>query len=294
LITDGVEQPDGKLVFAGMADWNLFMIRIHPEGTIDHSFGTDGYVIDPMPTGGEAYSLALQPDGKIVACGYAIPSNSPVVARYHPNGSRDTTYGDQGVVYFTDIAGLTEGIGIEVLPNGKTLVGISNFSGKNFYFAQLLPNGARDSTFGVNGFYEYVNNDFRARTMSLMGNMIAVSGRKESFPSNNRILLLRFLLDLSVGTFNPKIAADPSLWIYPNPISEQFTLQFGLVEPAPVSVQLLDMQGKLMQYLVQNQSFEQGEHTLDLSCPSTLPAGNYVLTLEVAGKKMTSVQIMKK
>ncbi|MDO8368340.1 MAG: T9SS type A sorting domain-containing protein, partial [Saprospiraceae bacterium] len=210
------------------------------------------------------------------------------------NGTRDTTFGDQGVVYFTEIEDPTEGIGIKVLPNGKTLVGISSFYGKNFYIAQLLPGGVRDSTFGVNGVYKHLNKDFRARTMTLTANMLTVSGREESNSSYNKILLLRFLLDLSVGTFNPENAADPTLWIYPNPISEQFTLEFGLTQQAQVSVQLFDLQGKLVQSLVQNQSFEQGEHALGLHCPGHLPAGNYILTLEVASKKMTSVQVVKK
>ncbi len=294
LISAGLEQPDGKLLFAGMAHWDLFMIRLHPDGTIDLSFGTDGYLIDPMPNGGEAYSLALQPDGKIVVCGYADPSYQAIVARYHPNGSRDTTFGDQGVVYFTDIEEPTEGIGIEVLPSGKTLVGISNYYGKNFYIAQLLPSGARDTAFGVNGVFEYINNDFRARSMSLKANMLAVSGREESSSGYHKMVLLRFLLDLNVGTINPANPTDPTLWIYPNPIAEQFNLQFALTQKAPVSIQLFDVQGKMVQTLVQNQSFESGEHILNLNCPEQLPSGNYVLTLEVAGEKRTSVQVFKR
>ena len=292
LITAGVEQPDGKLVFAGMASWNLFMIRLNPDGTRDLSFGTDGYLIDPMPEGGEAYGLALQPDGKIVVCGYGEPSYQPTVARYHPNGSRDSTFGNQGVVFFTEIPKYTEGIGIEVLPNGNTLVGISNFYGKNFYVAQLLPSGARDTTFGINGVYEYVNNNFRARAMDRLANLLAVSGREES-SNNPKILLLRLVLDLNVGTINPNTATTPTLSIYPNPISEQFNMQFELTQQALVSIQLFDMQGRLVQSLQQNQSFEIGEHTINLSCPEQLPSGNYVLTLEVAGEKRTSVQIFK-
>ncbi|MDO8368954.1 MAG: hypothetical protein Q7T20_19310, partial [Saprospiraceae bacterium] len=66
LISAALEQPDGKILLAGMAHWDLFMIRLHPDGTLDLSYGTNGYLIDPMPNGGEAYDLALQPDGKIL------------------------------------------------------------------------------------------------------------------------------------------------------------------------------------------------------------------------------------
>lgn len=293
LITAAVEQPDGKILFAGMAGWNLFLLRMHPNGTIDLSFGTEGYLIDPMPGGGEAYGIALQPDGKIVACGYGDPSLQPIIARYHTNGSRDTTFGNQGVVYFSEIEDPTEGIGIEVLPNGKIISGISNFYANNFYLAQLLPNGERDSTFGLNGVYEYLNNDFRARAMSRSANMLAVSGREEANSGFNKIVLLRFLLDLNVGTLNPS-EPDPTLWVYPNPIMEQFTLEFGLVQQEQVSIYLTDIQGKRVQSFVQKQIFEPGDHLLSLSCPGHLPAGNYILTMEAAGKKMTSIQIIKK
>ena len=294
LVSDALEQPDGKLLIAGMAHWDLFMFRLHPDGTLDLSFGTDGYLIDPMPNGGEAYSLAFQSDGKIVVCGYGTPSYKPIVARYHPNGSRDSTFGVQGVLYFTEIEEYTEGIGIEVLPNGKTLVGISSFYGKNFYIAQLLPSGERDTTFGINGVYEYVNTNFRARAMSLSANMLAVSGREESSSTYHKIILLRFLLDLNVGTLNPKEPAENTLWAYPNPIAEQFTLQFGLTQKEQVSILLFDMNGKRVESFVHNQFFEQGDHNITLNAAGHIPAGNYVLSLEVAGKKMSSIQVFKK
>ncbi len=290
-IPSGVEQADGKLLFAGMASYRLLLFRLNPDGSIDSTFSEDGIVIDPMPNGGEAYCMDLQSDGKIVVGGYSTAPYKPIIARYNPNGTRDSTFGNAGVHYFTDLAEFQEGVGIEVLPNGEIIMLIADLGGDLVRLAQLLPDGQRDPSFGNNGIYQYPGPGLRPRSLRLSGNKITISGRKDV---SDQIFLLRFLLDLSIGTLNPGTPADPSLWIYPNPISEQFTLQFGLVEPAPVSVQLFDMQGKLVQNLVQNQSFERGEHALSLSCPAHLPAGNYVMTLEVAGKKMTSVQIMKK
>ncbi len=43
----GLEQPDGKLIFAGMADWKPLLLRLNPDGTRDLTFGTEGAVIDP-------------------------------------------------------------------------------------------------------------------------------------------------------------------------------------------------------------------------------------------------------
>lgn len=286
-----VEQADGKLLFAGMAANRLLLLRLNPDGAIDSTFSDDGILIDPMPSGGEAYCLDLQPDEKIIVGGYSNPGYKPITARYLSDGTRDSTFGDAGVQYFKGLGGFQEGVGIEVLPNGKIAMLIADIDEKVVRLAQLLPNGQLDSTFGNQGIYEYPGTNLRPRSIRLTNNTLTISGRNEN---TEEIFLLRLLLDLNVGILDPKAQPEPSLWVYPNPIAEQFTLVFGLAEMARVCVHLYDLQGKLIYSTVQNQTFEPGEHALSLSCPSDLPAGNYVLTLEVGGKKMTSVQIVKK
>jgi uncharacterized delta-60 repeat protein len=291
LVTAGVEQTDGKLLLAGMSSWVPFVVRINTNGSIDSTFGTGGYLIQPMPEGGETYAITLQPDGKIILCGYSDPGFQPTVARLLPNGSLDPSFGNGGVVYLTELPNYTEGIGIEVLPNGNLLAGISSFDYENFYLAQLLPSGERDSSFGLNGVYVYLNDDFRARAMNRSANMLAVSGFADS---GNKVVLLRFILDLSVGTLNPNDLAALQLLVYPNPLSEHFNLKFELLEQAQVSIRAFDLQGKPVQTLVQDQTFAAGQHDLNLLWAKQLSAGNYILSLEVAGKKTKSIQIMKK
>jgi uncharacterized delta-60 repeat protein len=92
----------GKLVTAGGAQggsdcWNQFALaRYNPNGTMDHSFGTNGVVrtfmpVDPagfaVPAGGDAHALVVQPNGALVAGGFAIDGSlTPVkvwaLARY--------------------------------------------------------------------------------------------------------------------------------------------------------------------------------------------------------------------
>ncbi len=294
LVTAGVEQPDGKLLLAGMSSWVPFVVRINTNGSIDSTFGTGGYLIQPTPEGGEAYAITLQPDGKIILCGYSDPGFQPTVARLLPNGSLDPSFGNGGVVYLTELPDYTEGVGVEVLPNGNILAGISSFYNENFYLAQILPSGERDTSFGSNGIYMYLNDGFRARAMNRSANILAVSGQANVLSSGNKVVLLRFILDLSVGTLNPNDPTALQALVYPNPVSEQFNLKFELLEQAQVSIRAFDLQGKLVQTLVQNQSFAAGEHDLHLVWANQLNAGNYILSLEVAGKKTKSIQIMKK
>jgi len=289
-----LEQPDKRLVFAGSMGhpiWNIFLLRINQDGSRDSTFGEDGMVIDPIHGNSNAYGLALQSDGKIVISGDTGPDNQAIVVRYNLDGTRDTGFGEQGVQYFAEA---NEGVGIAIKPDGKILSAnwVSNSTLGNIALTQLLPNGQRDPSFGVNGVFKIIDPGMRPRALLLIGNKAMVSARKNS--GSNLKNLFCFILDLNVGILNSDRPADPSLLAYPNPIAEQFNLKFGLAKVEQVSIHLFDIQGKQVQSLVQNQVFEPGEHTLSLSCPSDLPTGNYLLTLEVAGKKMTGVQIMKK
>lgn len=83
-----VIQPlDGKIILAGSADANIYdsrrgtwtyipldfaLARYSADGILDTSFGTGGKVITAINSTGvdEALGVALQSDGKIVACGY--------------------------------------------------------------------------------------------------------------------------------------------------------------------------------------------------------------------------------
>src|SRR5437667_332427 len=69
-------------------------------GTLDPSFGTAGFAVTDFP-GGErddvAHAIALQPDSKIIVAGTSSPVEGLpefAVARYLPNGTLDSTFGD--------------------------------------------------------------------------------------------------------------------------------------------------------------------------------------------------------
>ncbi|MBI1733537.1 MAG: PxKF domain-containing protein, partial [Candidatus Rokubacteria bacterium] len=71
-----VVQPDGKVVLGGEAEQAgrgvLALARLHPDGTLDAGFGAGGVVT--TSGGGDldaVWQLRLQPDGKIVAAGWA-------------------------------------------------------------------------------------------------------------------------------------------------------------------------------------------------------------------------------
>jgi uncharacterized delta-60 repeat protein len=81
-IIESIEiQPDHKIIVAGFSydgvDDNFALARYHPDGTLDNSFSGDGLVTTDF--GGQedqAFSIAIQPDLKIVAGGHAYNAST--------------------------------------------------------------------------------------------------------------------------------------------------------------------------------------------------------------------------
>src|SRR5581483_7860800 len=93
-----VVQPDGRIVVGGSTQSGgstaFAILRYLPDGRPDPSFGSDGLTVtdfDPA-TNDAIRSLALLPDGRIVAAGVA--GDAAALARYRPDGQLDTTFGD--------------------------------------------------------------------------------------------------------------------------------------------------------------------------------------------------------
>ena len=185
-----VIQPDGKIVVAGGAfplftfAGNFEVVRYNPNGSLDRSFGNGGIVTTTFPEGSYASDVALAPDGKIIAAGTVfvdfIPGESSntdfALARYNPDGSPDTTFGNGGQVS-TDFVGLEDdAFSVLIQPDGKIVaVGSANNPATYYDFAAVryLSNGTIDTTFGVAG---KVSTDFgdqnfdRARSAVLQPN----------------------------------------------------------------------------------------------------------------------------
>ena len=97
-------RPDGKIIAVRSANdpasfYDFAAVRYLSNGTSDTTFGVAGKVHSDFGDQNfdRARSAALQPDGRIVAAGFAISQNGGVqnfaVARYDSNGVLDTSFG---------------------------------------------------------------------------------------------------------------------------------------------------------------------------------------------------------
>lgn len=129
--------------------------HITPAQTLDNSFGTNGRVLTQLQ--GVIKAIAVQPDGKLVAAGYANDNNQNHIqlTRYSNDGSLDNGFGTGGVVN-TEVSFFSSAAAVLIQPDGKILIGGTYHTGDfaNIYHmvvARYLPNGLPDNTFGTNG-----------------------------------------------------------------------------------------------------------------------------------------------
>ena len=158
-------QPDGKLIIAGYTNWlpssggtnyDAVMARVNPDGSLDMSFGISGVVTTAFSSGNDTiYAIAFQPDGKIIAAGYISHSTNIAasVMRYNPDGSLDTSFGQNGTVSVLLSSPVPSWfLGVAVLDDGRILAsGSAKTSPDTFLLARFQPNGTPDSMFGNNG-----------------------------------------------------------------------------------------------------------------------------------------------
>jgi uncharacterized delta-60 repeat protein len=159
-------QPNDALVVAGQypGDPNdlpegggSIVLRLHPGGALDQSFGTGGKAIvdfgDPANLDfSPVFDMALKPNGKIVTVGQF--QQDFLVARYTTDGHLDPTFNHDGVLQ-TNFGGREGASRLAIQPNGKIVVvgwarGRSDFDYR-LAVARYTPRGYRDPTFDGDG-----------------------------------------------------------------------------------------------------------------------------------------------
>jgi len=121
--------------------------------------------------------------------------------------------------------------------------------------------------------------------------------------AGNRILNINILYNDGHGNFTPtpyvgitlKILSDQTISAFPNPFSEETRIQFSLDNPANVNLSIYDLEGKLINCLI-NQYLKGGTHSikwhrLDMTTKSCKP-GAYIIYLTVNGQTCRSTKII--
>lgn len=155
-------QPDGKIVAAGysLIGASFALVRYNSDGSLDTTFGVGGKVATSFGTErAGARAIAFQPDGKIVAAGFAGtagPAGSWALARYNANGTLDPNFGSGGKVLTSFTFTSESAHSVLVQPDGKIIAigqtyGVNGNPYYDFALARYNIDGSLDSTFGSGG-----------------------------------------------------------------------------------------------------------------------------------------------
>ncbi|MBI3468480.1 MAG: tandem-95 repeat protein [Planctomycetes bacterium] len=156
-------QPDGKVLVAARVAGpeKVAIARYRMNGIPDPSFDNDGLVITPLQVFfGMRPTVAVQPDGKVIAAGVVGNPLDFAMARYLPNGAVDTTFGGGDGLVITNLVSSSFPHDflntVLVQPDGKILLAgysSSDSTGHDWAIARYNSDGSLDPTFGGgNGF----------------------------------------------------------------------------------------------------------------------------------------------
>ena len=170
-------QSDGKIVVAGTTGDAVAVIRHQQNGRLDNTFGNNGIVTTRLgvekkeerePYRDTVTALELRSDGKIVVRGRAWDGTGWgfFAVRYHPDGSRDSSLGDNGSTLLAESRNYRNHIdperfdendfqvySVTTQADGKVVQGGASLSGMDelFVLVRYAADGQRDPSFGTIG-----------------------------------------------------------------------------------------------------------------------------------------------
>jgi uncharacterized delta-60 repeat protein len=167
-------QPDGRILVLGAAGrgpglyptpGQFGLVRLLPDGSRDHTFGTNGFVAwNPPKRAGAVYLTALpgvfipQPDGRLLAAGIVTELvnhqelRRVVFVRFNQNGSVDESFGRAGLIegpdgpdFFSAWAALRDGRVVALSRRNE------GSDGSIVWLHRFTAEGAVDRGFGQDG-----------------------------------------------------------------------------------------------------------------------------------------------
>jgi uncharacterized delta-60 repeat protein len=160
-ISKSILLSNGKIIFVstkinGANSNEPFITRINSNGTIDTSFGVNGFV-SPNIQGDYEISTKIQSDNSILIYGGYNPAK---LIKYTENGILDNTFGVNGVVDLglntypseSDISFSNNNL---LLQNDGNII-IRYIQNSNVFLKKVLSGGTPDNTFGINSLIQNI------------------------------------------------------------------------------------------------------------------------------------------
>jgi len=300
-IHDLIVQSDQQIIAAGNStdlsiDRDFMLFRIFSDGNLDYDYGDNGKLTINMGTPNDISQLIAQySDGKILVGG-AVGKNTGL-ARIFPDGEIDNSFGVNGRIYIS--AGDITGIGdLKLLPDNKIILALTAKKGTyyNLALAMLKQKGEPDSTFGENGFI-FISEDTKnliAQSISITPEGdILLAGTIANNPNNLSSIIVKITGGITLGMIDNNLN-QINYSVYPHPIRSIFTLEYELLQPRELTLQLFDLQGRLLNTLLNQTLSPAGKNKIPISLDENLASGTYLLKMNYSGDSLgKTLQIIK-
>lgn len=310
-------QNDGKIVISGLSrsndinDYsnNIFLMRLDNNGSLDPSFSDQGIKIFDYGYYENLYDLLIQSDGKFFfssSSSGSMPENEPIkrLMRLNADGSLDNTFGVNGVVIIDyPILSVQS---IQQLTSGKLIVaGIyetsinptpqDNPTPTAIIVARYDVDGDLDLNFGVDGYIKTPVDLHRVLNDKLVVQsdgkiLVGATLSNPWFSTHPRAAVLRYNPNQVLSS--TEFENETDFLLYPNPVKDVATLEFRLLQPKVLSIDLYDSNGRLISNLLKNQSFSQGANSHKLYLPGILANGVYFLSVSTK-TNTTNIKLIK-
>jgi uncharacterized delta-60 repeat protein len=216
-------QPDGKIVVAGWEGGESLLARYNSNGTLDATFGSKGIVLTAFGSYGGASAWAVTTETvngqtDILTVGgvsAGATGDAFALARYTPNGSLDTSFGNGGTVVTQVSGGNADLAGVAIQADGKIVA--TGGGGGYFTLARYNGNGTLDSTFGSGGLVQTTFLLANGTQAGGAGHAIAVQPNGEIVAAgnlNNEAAVVRYnpdgSLDSTFGQGGMVLESQPS------------------------------------------------------------------------------------
>ncbi|MCB9251296.1 MAG: T9SS type A sorting domain-containing protein [Flavobacteriales bacterium] len=284
---------DGRIYLSAPIHYTLGHMRMtlyNSSFELDTSFNhTGNYVFTDNLS---FVSSLAQRDGKILLGGvyYSKTTLELKVYRFNPDGYLDLSFGNSGSLTLDSIKiNGNKPVMIEQ-PDGKIIVGYqADLKGVLYRFNV---NGNVDKGYGVDG--KSVNtivSNFKVGALALQSDGKILAAGNSLGKNGYEISVARYNQDILSSIKNP-LTDIFSFTVYPNPMKNKVNIEYYLPKEAKVTLRLVDLQGKEVKKIVDNEKQFIGSHRFEIEIADKIPKGNYFLILS-AGEQQQVVKVFK-
>ncbi len=225
---------------------SFYITRITPAGVIDNAFGVNGSVSFSASLAFSAKHLSILQNGQIAVLGNSSFSLGDGILLLNSDGSIDSTFATNGILYTSTPAfnlGITSML---ELPNNKLMLGFATSTTNAMKFTpqsnvpHISQNVGSLSSTGAGTFQWYLNN-------------VAINGATQStytFNQNGSYAVLITDIDGCSYMSDPFVVTNTGLLqlkansvnIFPNPAHDKISI----MSPANATIKIMDVTGRLV------------------------------------------------